>query len=373
MTDRPAPGARELSFIFLVAIALRLVALGAMGAKVGQWADTPYRSDGGAYIANAVRINGGPLPSAYDQRVFVGLPWVIAMAHRAGLPYGAAAQGLCLLFSGGLCIGVARWLNDSRIGWGLALLPPHWVLDSSAVMNESLMLWLCVSGLCVAGGLNGRVNQVTAPRDGRVEWGRMIGAAILLAAAGMVRPMACFAVAGGGVMLLQKRRPREAVILLLATAVVLAGLFAAFRYAYWNPLENARVYQTDPGAYNGQTLTWPFGSFVQTARARGALHANYLYKLIYVLAGIGVAILAVRQWMTSRAPLDALAATWWTLNLAFVSCIGSHWGVDIAQRSIMWAAPAGYWALRAWLPTKWYWRLAWALLPAPFVFITSQT
>ncbi len=64
---------------------------------------------------------------------------------------------------------------------------------------------------------------------------------------------------------------------------------------------------------------------------------------------------------------------WWGTNFVFVLCIGSHWGMDIAQRSLMWAAPAGFWVLRDWLPTRLWSRTVWALLAFPWVYITSQS
>jgi hypothetical protein len=256
-----------------------------------------------------------------------------------------------------LCAAAAAWLRDKRIGWAMAILPPHWVLDSACVMNESLMLLLCVLSMMSLQ---------------KAAWQGLLLAGLAFAAAGVVRPMACFAVAGALAMLLQAGKPNRAIVLAAVTLALLAGLLGAFTAVYWNPLNNARAYNTQELAYNGRLLTYPFGSFIETAISRGFFKPNYLYKLAYIVAAVAVTVLAVRKWRSSRRPMDAWAATWWGTNSAFVACIGSHWGVDIAQRSIMWAAPAAYWTLRDYLPTKWWARLAWAILPLPWVYITSQ-
>lgn len=356
------PSRRDLAFIALAAVAVRFVVLVAMALKaydfqkvdLGAYA---YRSDGSAYIDNAKRINGEGVPSAYDSRVFVGFPWLIAMTERLGVTYAAGATALGLILPGLMCAAAAAWLRDARIGWAMAVLPPHFVLDTACVMNESLMILLCVTAMMT-------LRQQAA-------WG-LIGAAALFAAGGMVRPMACFAVLGALALLLQARRPIRAALLAGATVSVLAVLFLTFKHVHWNPLDNARAYDTEKLAYDGQMFTYPFGAFIQDARTRGVLRLSYLYKLVYLITALVVLALAARAWWRSRRPLDAWALAWWGSNLAFVLCIGSHWGVDIAQRSLMWAAPAAYWTLRDWLPTRWWVRLAWAGLAVPWVFVTSQ-
>ena len=404
---------RELLAIFLAAVAVRCVAFAVMGWKAGTVTGFAALSDGSAYIDNAKRINGDGMPSAYDQRVFVGLPWVIAMTHKLGVPYLPAAAGIGLIVPGLMCVLAARVLHDRRIGWAMAVLPPHWVLDTAAVMNESLMLTLCFAGMLVVrkaasdplsrysgGGLgrgsadlantstfdsnstNKKTPSPTLPRRTgrgsksplslRAAYGPVL-AALAFALAGVVRPMTCFAVAGAIAFLLQAKRPGKAVMLAIDTLVLLALLFLAFKGFYWNPLDNARTYDTQSLAYNGQVFTYPFGSFVDAFIHRGPLNKSLIYKTLHMLAAIGVFVIAFVKWKHHRRPLDAWAVTWWGTNLAFAACIGSHWGVDIAQRSVMWAAPAAYWTMRDYLPTRWSTRLAWAVLAVPWVFVTSQT
>jgi hypothetical protein len=311
-----------------------------------------------------MRINSEAMPDEYDRRVFVGLPWAIAMVERTGIPYAVASQGICLIFSGLMCVIGAQWLRDARIGWALAILPPHFVLDTSAVMNESLMLLLCMVGLWAC---------MTTSSRFRSSIGMLVLASLAFGAAGMVRPMACFATLGAIAMLLQDRKPRQAALLAAGSLVVFAVLFALFTKVYWNPIENVKVYRDHPTAYGGEMLTWPLKSFIHAAAERGVLRPAFLYKSLYIAAAIGLSIYGLVRWRRSRDPLDAMAATWLTANTLFVACIGSHWGVDIAQRSTAWALPAALYLLRDWLPTKWYWRLAWAVLPIPLIFVTSQT
>jgi hypothetical protein len=357
MTDPGrSPTPLSLLMILLAAVAVRAAALQAVAVKThASWSQVPYSSDGVAYLDNAKRINGDGMPSDYDRRAFVGFPWMIAMLHRLGLPYGAAGLGLGLLLPGVLAAVMAVWLRDSRIGWAMAILPPHHVTDTAGVMNETSMVLLCVLATALL----------------RWRWIGVTLAAALFAAAGMVRPMACFAVVGAIVLLLQSREHAKAVVLSIATLAILAALYLLFRHFYWDPLDSVRQYDAHPEAYDGHLFSYPFGSFVERVRAGGALRFNFLYKLLYLAAAFAVLALAVVAWKRSRRPLDAWALAWWSTNLAFVLCIGSHWGVDIFHRAIMWAAPAGYWTLRDYLPTHWGSRLIWALLPVALVFVIS--
>lgn len=356
---KPMPGdwRRQLLLIALVALVLRGLALTAMAYEAGEWRRFPYRSDGSAYIANAQRINGGEItPREYDRRGFIGFPWVIAMVQRVTTDYGATAQTLGLVFGAAMCVIAAAWLRDVRIGWAMAILPPHFVLDTSAVLNESFMLSLCMVGLWLCQ---------------RGTWRNVLIASLVFGAAAAVRPMACFAVAGAIALLWEAKRPRESLAIGIGSLGAFAALMVTFTLIYWNPLDNAHVYQSNPTAYGGDLFTYPFGSFVHVIQAKG-IRFNLIYKAFYMLAAIAVAMMSIVAWKRTRAPLDAAMTAWWITNLAFATCIGSHWGVDIAHRSLAWAAPAAFYTLREWLPVKWYWRLTWAMLPVPFVFVTSQ-
>ncbi|MGC4033176.1 MAG: hypothetical protein QM754_15865 [Tepidisphaeraceae bacterium] len=281
------PRARDLLYIAAAAISLRAIVYLVITYKAFHglsWqniADLPYLSDGSAYIDNAKRINGDGMPNAYDQRVFVGFPWTIAMTHRLGVPYNAAAAILGLVLPGLLCAAAARWLRDHRIGWAMALLPPHWVLDTSAVMNESLMLLLCVLAMVLLR---------------RQPWWGVAGAAMLFAAAGMVRPMACFATLGAIALLVQAMRPWRATAMAACTLASLAILFLAFRHFYWNPIDNARAYDAQQLAYNGQVFTYPFGSFVEMAKARGVFRPAFIYKAGYMVMAVAVAVAGLVVW-----------------------------------------------------------------------------
>ncbi len=352
------PNGRALIVIFLVAVGLRLLSVGAMGWKFDRWADLPYQSDGSAYLGNAARINGHGLPGEYDQRMFVGLPWVIAMAARTGLEPGWAAQVLCLLFAGGMCMAWAAFFRDTRIGWAMAILPPHWVNDTSAVMNESLMLLLCCAGMAAA--------------RSRAGWWAVALSGLVFGAAGMVRPMACFATAGAMAMLWFDGRQARAVWIGAASAIGFAALYASFTVLYWNPMENVRVYHDHPTAYGGEMITWPLKSMIAEFQQRGLLHPAVIYKAGYIVAGMAIAIYSVWRLVKTRQPMDAMACVWWTTNMLFVLCIGSHWGMRIAQRSTAWALPAAMFLLVFWLPVRWYWRLVWACLPVPLLFFASQ-
>jgi hypothetical protein len=139
-------------------------------------------------------------------------------------------------------------------------------------------------------------------------------------------------------------------------------------------MENVRVYQTHPAAYGeGGMFTYPFGSAVRDISERGVLHHAVLYKLAYLTGAIAISGCAVWRYVRTRSPLDAMAATWLATNTLFALCIGSVWGMRIAQRSTAWAIPAALFVLAWTLPVRWYWRIAWCCLPVPLMYVASQT
>src|SRR5206468_1683361 len=116
--------------------------------------------------------------SAFDRRVFVGYPGIIAAISVLGLSLPTAS-----LIVNWLCAGLAASLSallyrDARVGWVLVFFPPSFLTYSTLAMTEATLLAFTLGGLLLT------------------RRGRWLAGGILLGYAGLVRPVACFAVLG---------------------------------------------------------------------------------------------------------------------------------------------------------------------------------
>ncbi len=300
--------------------------------------------DGQSYIAIARAMLGDRSGlSEYDQRVFPGYPAMIAGLHLAGLPFHLAALGIDWLAAGLVAAMAAALFGDRRVGWAMVMLVPQYLINSTLAMSEAPMLTLTLAGLLLA----------RRCRSGQ--------AGAVLGLAGLVRPMACFAVAGAALSSAVEGRCRRG----LALALVAGGVFVAgwMGAALWSghAFENVRIYKNHPGAYAGQLFTYPFGSLISTP-----LHATVAaWKIPYIWAHVALTLLAIgllavkfKRDPRSADGLDALCLPWLAGNTLFVLCIGSHWGFDHYPRFTIPALPALFFALRRGLPDRiWMWGL----------------
>jgi small-conductance mechanosensitive channel len=189
----------------------------------------------------------------------------------------------------------------------------------------------------------------------------------LLGMAGLVRPMACFAVFGQTFMYAVRRRWATAASFAIASGlIVFAGLWLVQDWRH-DALASFRYQALSPAAYDGHLLTWPFRSLLITPLAEHASGWRVVYIWIHVVAVIAacgaLAWHIARQWRVGwRADArDLLAGPWLLGNTLFALCIGNVWGFECFHRFLIPAQPAMFWALRGILPPA-RWRWAWAAI-----------
>jgi hypothetical protein len=188
--------------------------------------------------------------SVIDWRVFIGYPALIASVAWLGVPMHLAALGLNWVAAAISATLTATLLRDRRLGWAMATLTPSYLAYSTMAMREATLLALTLAGL------------VIARRHRHVLGG------VVLAAAVLVRPMACFAVLGA---LFQKSRENWRSARTVAIAATSATCLGLLLYHRWSgkALQNIQIYASDKRAYAGQLFTWPFASLITTPLRTG--------------------------------------------------------------------------------------------------------
>jgi len=221
---------------------------------------------------------------------------------------------------------------------------------------------------------------------------------VLFGFAGMIRPMACFALAGLALALLRDGQWRPMVVVVLAATATFALEVLLLQRWTGNALRGVHVYASNPGAYGGHLLGWPFQSLLSTPAHDGASPGRIAYIWIHVTiillacAMIGVTTAGSVSGRKKRGrgrflsspfsgslmdaetgtgtvstlartvnPRDSVSCGWLIGNTAFVLCIGSVWGFRHFPRFTIPAAPALFWTLRHFLPRKPQW---WLLIAA---------
>jgi hypothetical protein len=353
------PRARDLLLIAAFAVALRVAVFAAVIAP-GRVTLRQYTSKGDtvSYIAVASAMSGERSYASlgeYDRRVFPGYPALIALVHLVRVPLPIAA--LCMTW---LCAGVAaaagaRAFGDPRVGWALTCLVPHYLINSSLGMSEAPLLAFVCTGFLLA------------------RSDRLIAGGIAFGLAGLIRPMACFALAGAVYMILrdsatlrlrgekfcrdsQRDRWIGALKICVAAAMTFAAGFAAMQVWTGNALQGVHVYANHPGAYAGHLIVWPFESLVM-----GTIHASH-WRIIYIWLHVVVVLIAVglAGWKSlskhDADPRDSASFPWLFCNTAMVLCLGPPWGFSHFPRFSIPAEPAIFWTLRNVLPrNRWIW------------------
>ena len=322
---------------FLLRFGFFLLLVARFHVTVDSWSQ---RGDGPSYLAQARSMLGSnSAMTDYDRRVFPGYPALIAMVHLTGIRLPVAA--LLIDWCSGALVAVfaAALFRDRRIGWACVMLIPQFLINSTMAMSEAPMLALATGGLLLA------------RRRGGGTAGAMLGAA------GLVRPVACFAVLGFAVAQGAGRKWRSALVGCVASATVVAiGIIALWLWT-GDAFHGVKVYANHPSAYGGHLLAWPFQSLIEeTLSPRVDLgRAIYIWThVILVLLGCG--LLAARCVVARPAVdwRDALSLPWLAGNTAFVLCIGSYWGFQHFPRFTLPALPAFFWAFHRFLPHGWY-------------------
>ncbi len=370
-----------------VALAMRVATIVA-ALWIGGFSLDAYtdKGDGESYkrYAQPIASGGGQADdlSTYDTRVFPGYPLLIAPLTLLDLPAGLA--GLVVTVGAATAIPplAACVFRDRRVGWACVMLIPHWPINSSLAMSEAPCVALCLLGLLLSRR-------------------RPIVAGLIFGIAGLVRPMAAFAVVG--VLLWEVRRawrfrskrsslaagprpalagqaapdapakgrrltghvaPRSIQIGGTALAVIALALLGIW-LAFGDPLHGVRVYATDPGAYRGDLFAPPFGSIVSTLRTGDVGIGRAVWTLSHVaLALLACGLMTVEAGRT-RGRLATIAAGWLVGNTLFILTIGSDWGFFHFPRFLLPALPPLMFALRRWLPEDWWVWIGLSLVLAP--------
>ena len=316
--------------------------------------------DGNSYLITAVAMLGDRSQfNDFHGRVFPGFPALIAIVHRGGIPLAITAVGIDWFCAATAAVLAGVLFIDRRVGLAMACLFPHYLMNSALALSEAPLLAFTLAGLLL-------VHRQRAVRG---------GAAIGIA--GLIRPMACFALVGSTVaqwVNSPETNPRSR-----SLRVLLVGAFAGMTFLaglllvqHWrgDALANARYYASSPNSYDGQLLSWPFHSLLTTPRLRHVPPGRVIYiwaHAVFALVGCGLLVrpfftpglfargLFVRGLFARRMTLDyrdGLAAPWLWCNTLFALCTGSVWGFECFHRFLIPALPALFWALRKALPRK---------------------
>jgi hypothetical protein len=330
-----APTASRLTAVAATAVLLRVL-LFVVASHLGGWTIDSFASlrDGPSYMHIAAAILGDSSQvTAYDRRVFLGYPTIIAAVSVLGIPIPIAALMINWVCAGATAVLSAVLFRDMRVGWAVALFPPSYLTYSTLVMNESSLLAFSVGGLVLA------------------RKGRPVSGGLLLGFAGLVRPVACFAVLGMMTERLARKRQRDALLVGAVSALVVLSGYLILQSRSGNALVGVQTYVSDERAFGGQPFALPFQSLLLTP----VRHSVPLWKVAYAwsyvaltIAGCILAVREVRGGAVEDHDRNLLAATWLISNTLFVLCIGNVWGFHDFNRHILAALPALMWTFRAW-------------------------
>ena len=355
--------------------------------------------DGRSYLINARAIEGDWSQfDGYQGRVFPGFPAMIALLHRFSIPNPAAAVALNWIGAAVAAGAAVLLFQDIRVGCATAVLMPHYLMNSSLALSEAPMLGLSCLGLLLLWPQS---------RQRRLPLAQIILGGLLLGAAGVVRPMACFAAIAFGVVAISNRRMRDlALVIVTSAGVVLLSLILS---QHWrgDALAGIRFYANSDLTYGGQLLSWPFHSLITVSISGRVPPQRIFYIWLHVGLVLAACALAVyrltpivfnppalnsepRMYIRGfrgfdegrgmkkippidppRLPsLDLLAGIWLLTNTSFVLCIGSVWGFQCFHRFAVPAFPAMFWILRKFLPRGW---IAWSLISAASIALAVLT
>lgn len=364
--DENAPRGRDLLVIALLAIGLRAALVGATALYTG-WSLTTIANlhDGPSYLRVAANmLDPLALVTHLDRRVFLGYPALIAVAGLASVPLPIAALAISWLGSAVIAVTSAQLFGDRRIGWALVFFPPSFLIYSSLTMSEASMLAFVGVGLyCVM----------------RREW--YVVGAIAFGCAGLVRPVACFAVLGVLVMLvnrwrlersevqrIRKSQPhfpsklsadelRGALAVALISAAVVAAGYVGLHAWRGDAFEGVKIYAKSEDTFGGDVFSWPFESLIMTPLTTAVPLWKVGYVWSYVLFVIAGCVIAARRlWLLRRSEtydVVLVSGVWLLANTVFVLCTGSVWGFHYFDRHILAAVPPLLWTFSDVYPRRW--------------------
>jgi hypothetical protein len=261
----------------------------------------------------------------YERRAFPGYPLflVATLAYRApliGIVFNILAAALTAWLA-------YRLYGDPRVGWAMAVLTPSYVLYSSTLMSEAVVLLTGIGAL------------LCARRERHAAAGALLGFAAIARPLSLPFGLAYLAA-----------RPRAKGVLVAAMVIA-----ATILWLWWwsgSPLPGMNVYAHDPRAYgNDHIFNWPFASLV-----RVPLQTHVAaWKVAYVWAHVAIVFGGIALLFCERKD-NAMSLTWLASNTALAVCIGGSWGVHEFHRFIIPALPPLFYAYRNVLPRR---TLAW--------------
>ena len=331
--ERQAP-VSQLVGIALLALLLRAMCVAVVMRQTGlDLVDLLHIGDGKSYLAYAHFIVGDVSSlSAYDSRVFPGLPAILALLMRLGLGQVAASFLVIATSAAVVTVAAAKLFKDARLGWLLACVPPIFLICSADLGNETPMLALALLGVLLAQ---------------RKTLAAVIGGGVLLGLAGVVRPMAAFVVAALLVWMIQQKRWRDGAIVAGVSLLVVAAALGFVQWLLGDALAGVKVYAEDKRAYGGELFTWPGKSLLLTPRNSDVGTFKLLYVWAHVaLLAMSLGLLAWR-WVRTREGLATFALVLFVLNTLFLLTVGDRWGFQILPRLTLPALPAMLFAFTA--------------------------
>lgn len=330
---------RELVGMACCAILLRAM-LFMVASYVHGWSVEDFISlrDGSSYVHLAQAFRGDPgVLSLFDRRVFPGYPALIAAVSLLGVSVPIAALALCWCATGVTAVLTTILYDDRRVGWAIVMLTPSYLMYTTTVMSEGVLLAFTVGGLAL------------------LYRSRAVAGGGLLGYAGLIRPMACFAVLGAALERARRDRRSAVTVCITSAAVVGIGLLL-MRLWSGDVLQNVRIYANDNKAYAGQLFGLPFESLIMTPIRYHVPLWKVAYIWAYVLLTLAGCVIVIRRILSSadakEKQLAWLSAPWLIGNTAFVICVGHIWGFHEFHRFIVPALPPLLWVFREYYPRR---------------------
>lgn len=341
--DQGSPRAASLLISFMYPVVLRvLLFIAALHCYHLTATEFARLRDGSSYIAMAKAMSGDPAEyqsEAYHQRVFPGFPAIIAVIHLMGVPWHMAALGFNWLATGVISVLVGLCFRDARLAWAMDIVTPSYLMYSTTAMNEPALLLFIMLGMFLL----------------QRQW--TFAAGLSLGFAGVIRPVACFAVLGCITQLGVQRQWRQSVRLACTAAVVVGATMLTMHFTVGEAFRNLHAYSHNTPHFAGRFLDWPFQSLVMTT-----LFGHIpLWKIAYVWTCVTIDLVAChclgRQWRTAvKRKRDCgwlpLATIWAVSNTAFVASVGSAVGFQEFHRFMLHALPAVILAFQPYFPRK---------------------
>lgn len=328
IADQPAvPTWIQLVGMVVFALLLRAIYVAVVTQQTGlELIDLLRAGDGKSYLAYAHFITGqADSITAYDSRVFPGLPMLLAGLMKCGLGDVAASLVVIVTSAAASVAAMALLFKDARLGWLAAAVPPIFLICSADLGNETPMLALGLIGLLLA-----RNRSLAA----------VVLGGIALGLAGAVRPMAAFMVIALLAWLAWEKRWRDAAVVAGVSLAVIGLALGGVHFLFGDALEGVKVYAEDDRAYGGQMFTWPGKSLLQTPTEMAVPKSKLLYVWAHVaMVAAAVSMLTWRAFRR-RETIVMISLVWLALNTLFLLTVGDRWGFQILPRLTLPALPA---------------------------------